>query len=70
MEKDKNIIVSDSFQAKRSLCMILLEELERYLVDVMMTIELMNEEREEHCLGKDDFLILFSRKYTAFLKKQ
>ena len=62
--------VSDSFQAARSLCMILLEELERYLIDVMITIEFSNEEREEFDthLARDDFPILFSKKYIAFLK--
>ena len=37
----------DSFQAARSLSMILLEELERYLIDVMISIELNDEESNE-----------------------
>ena len=63
--------VADSFQAARSLAMIILEELERYLIDVMITIELSDEERLEMVTKKerDDFPIIFAKMYTKFLKE-
>jgi hypothetical protein len=61
--------VSDSFQLAKSLLMLVLEELERYLVDMMMTIEFSEEERKlsEVMLNTDKFPVYFSEKYLKFL---
>jgi hypothetical protein len=61
--------VSDSFQLSQSLVFLILEELERYLVDVMINIEFDDDDREslQNMLRSDHFPVWFAKKYIDFL---
>jgi hypothetical protein len=61
--------VSDSFQLAQSIVFLILEELEWYLVDVMINIEFDDDDRQciQNMLRLDKFPVWFAKKYIEFL---